>query len=123
MLVWYRLLNDRIIVKNRPIATLLSRVFLDQTVFAPSFIAVFFFSLEFMKQYDTKVSFLKLRTQYWDALKMNYLIWPTVQMANFFFVPLNYRLLVVNTVAIGWNGFLSYSSNKEVKSAANNDVM
>ncbi len=39
----------------------------------------------------------------YDTLIANWAIWPMVQLVNFRFVPLNYRLLFVNTLAIGWN--------------------
>ena len=35
-----------------------------------------------------------------------------VQMVNFFFVPLQYRLLVSNTVAVFWSAYLSMNANK-----------
>jgi hypothetical protein len=49
-----------------------------------------------------------------SALLNNWKIWPFIQLLNFKvrmchsepnvqFVPLNYRLLLVNTIALGWN--------------------
>jgi hypothetical protein len=54
----------------------------------------------------------KLRAEYRTALMANYQLWPFVQLVNFYYVPLHYRLAVVNTVAIGWNGYLSVLSGR-----------
>uniref|UniRef100_A0A8C6ZN18 Mitochondrial inner membrane protein Mpv17 n=1 Tax=Nothoprocta perdicaria TaxID=30464 RepID=A0A8C6ZN18_NOTPE len=48
---------------------------------------------------------------YVDALLTNYCIWPPVQAANFYFVPLNHRLAVVQCVAVVWNCYLSWKAN------------
>ena len=57
----------------------------------------------------------KLNHSYFAALKMNYLIWPAVQLVNFRFVPLQHRLMFVNVIAIGWNSYLSWLNAKGAK--------
>uniref|UniRef100_A0A493TGV4 Mitochondrial inner membrane protein Mpv17 n=1 Tax=Anas platyrhynchos platyrhynchos TaxID=8840 RepID=A0A493TGV4_ANAPP len=53
-----------------------------------------------------------LPQDYVDALLTNYCIWPPVQVANFYFVPLSHRLAVVQCVAIVWNCYLSWKANR-----------
>lgn len=43
----------------------------------------------------------KLETTYFSALSKNWMVWPVVQAINFKFVPLDYRVLVVNVVSLG----------------------
>lgn len=43
----------------------------------------------------------KLESTYTNALTKNWMVWPAVQMANFKFVPLEHRVLVVNVVSLG----------------------
>lgn len=50
----------------------------------------------------------RLAKAYLPGMKNNFLLWPWVQAANFKFVPLEHRVLVVNFVALGWNCYLSY---------------
>jgi protein Mpv17 len=101
-------------------AALFTRVFLDQVFFAPMFIACFFIGAGVLEGLDMATIREKLRAGYPSALAANYQLWPWVQLGNFYFVPLQYRLLVVNTgafdiclifahieVAIGWNSYLS----------------
>uniref|UniRef100_A0A803K827 Mitochondrial inner membrane protein Mpv17 n=1 Tax=Xenopus tropicalis TaxID=8364 RepID=A0A803K827_XENTR len=49
---------------------------------------------------------------YTDALITNYYIWPAVQVANFYFIPLYHRLAVVQCVAVIWNSYLSWKANQ-----------
>ncbi len=37
-------------------------------------------------------------------------IWPLAQMANFAFIPSHLQPIFVNFINIGWNTFLSYTS-------------
>ncbi|XP_033932000.1 mitochondrial inner membrane protein Mpv17 isoform X2 [Pseudochaenichthys georgianus] len=49
---------------------------------------------------------------YPDALISNYYLWPAVQMANFYFIPLHHRMAVVQIVAVAWNSYLTWKVNK-----------
>jgi protein Mpv17 len=77
----------------------------DQLVFAPTFIGVFLSSMAVLEGSSVQE---KLAKSYSSALTTNWMIWPFVQMVNFKLVPLDYRLLFVNVISIGWNCYLSY---------------
>lgn len=49
----------------------------------------------------------RLHDAYVPGLTKNFLIWPWVQFTNFKYVPMEYRILVVNVVSLGWNCYLS----------------
>ncbi|KAH6574361.1 hypothetical protein BASA50_001697 [Batrachochytrium salamandrivorans] len=106
MVIWYRLLSKNILLAS-PMQTLAARVSLDQLVFAPSFLAVFFAATGLMEGRSFSEVGTKLSAGYPDALVSNYKLWPAVQMINFYLVPLHYQALFVNVIALGWNTYLS----------------
>ncbi|KAG8536005.1 hypothetical protein GDO81_027301 [Engystomops pustulosus] len=75
---------------------------------APSLISMYM-CLGLLPSYLVLSHFLQ---DYKDALITNYYIWPAVQIANFYFIPLHYRLAVVQVVAIIWNSYLSWKANQ-----------
>lgn len=111
MVLWYRFLARNVSLST-PLQTLLARVALDQGVFAPVFLGVFFTYNGYMEGSTFDEIKVRLRTGYPSALAGNYMLWPAVQFFNFKFVPLNYQALTVNTVALGWNSFLSVQNKK-----------
>ncbi|KNE65450.1 hypothetical protein AMAG_11076 [Allomyces macrogynus ATCC 38327] len=107
---WYRFLDRRIVLRNaHPLTTLSARVAMDQFVFSPVSVATFFTVNTLLE--DGKLDMGKLKTKlsatYSTALVNNWKVWIPVQYANFWFVPVQHRLLVVNTVALGWNTYMS----------------
>jgi len=92
----------------------LKRLALDQLVFAPTFIPVFFSGLQFLDgNFDLKQLRGKLERDYVDTLVANYLLWVPAMLINFRLVPMQYQVLFSNAVGFGWNVFLSAVSHKE----------
>ncbi|KAH6574358.1 hypothetical protein BASA62_002451 [Batrachochytrium salamandrivorans] len=103
----YRLLSKNILLAS-PMPTLAARVSLDQLVFAPSFLAVFFAATGLMwRVAPSQRSAPRFCWLSRDAPVSNYKLWPAVQMINFYLVPpplpRHYRYVI----ALGWNTYLS----------------
>ncbi|KAI8362832.1 hypothetical protein BD560DRAFT_455524 [Blakeslea trispora] len=103
---WYRLVERKVTLKQ-PAQALVVKVALDQLCFSPFFIAAFFTGQGLFEGKSLNEIKEKLASGYTTALIGNYKIWPAVQIFNFYFTPLNYRLMVTNVVALGWNAYLS----------------
>ncbi|KAK2803524.1 Protein required for ethanol metabolism [Emmonsiellopsis sp. PD_5] len=100
---WYKFMERNIVLRS-PRLTLAARVCGDQLLFAPTHMFMFLSSMSIMEGSDP---LHKLKTTYWSGYQANLMIWPWVQAANFTFVPLHHRVLVVNLVSLGWNCILS----------------
>ncbi|KYO33357.1 protein Mpv17 [Alligator mississippiensis] len=64
---------------------------LDQAGFAPIFLGSFLAVAGAVNSLSAKENWEKIQRDYADTLVTNYYIWPAVQVANFYFIPLNYR--------------------------------
>ena len=53
------------------------------------------------------LGFAKVAADLWPTLIANWKLWPPANFINFRFVPLNYRVLFTNMVAVIWNIYLS----------------
>nr|XP_048702111.1 protein Mpv17 isoform X2 [Caretta caretta] len=96
---WYQLL-DRLIPGNTRMVAL-KKMVLDQAGFAPCFLGCFLAIAGALNGLSTEESWAKVRR-----------LWPAVQIANFYFIPLNHRLAVVQVVAVIWNSYLSWKANQ-----------
>ncbi|XP_046877640.1 protein Mpv17 isoform X1 [Hypomesus transpacificus] len=107
---WYKVL-DRLVTGTTKTAAL-QKMLLDQVCFAPCFLASFLGISGSLNGLSLEDNIHKLERDYTDALISNYYLWPPVQIANFYFIPLQHRLAVVQIVAVAWNSYLSWKANK-----------
>lgn len=105
---WYKLLNRvRVPYFDSAVAKTVGQVVLDQAVFAPFVgIPMYYSVMTMMEGGDRSDIERKISDNWWRTLQTNWQVWPAVQAANFGFVPVQLRLLVVNVVSIGWNCYL-----------------
>ncbi|KAG8532990.1 uncharacterized protein KY384_001772 [Bacidia gigantensis] len=101
--LWFSFLARRINFPGRPVITTLSRVGVDQTVFASTNMFCFLTSMAYMEGKDPQQA---LREKYFEALKKNWILWPPVQAINLSIVPADARVFVVNIVSLGKSSLL-----------------
>lgn len=105
---WYRFLDKRIGSGGKIVA--FKKVFVDQTLMAPVVIAGFLTIVGLLQKHNLKAVKEELSDNYVDVLLMNYRVWPMVQAINFYFIPLQYQVLYVQSFALAWNTYLCYKT-------------
>jgi len=108
---WYGFLERRIVMKT-PAMTALAKMATDQLVFAPIFLFNFMGLMGFLNGLNSRQIESDIRANYGDVMYRNYQLWPAAQMINFGLVPLQHRVLFAQIVAVFWNTYLSYKTNR-----------
>lgn len=93
------------------------KLLLDQCVFAPAFLAGNISLLTLLKTRSTQEVKQEIKRSYVKLLKLNYTFWPFVQMLNFYFIPLAYRVVFGSCAALIWNTLFSYKLYNQKKKA------
>ncbi|KAF5269265.1 hypothetical protein FQR65_LT02566 [Abscondita terminalis] len=105
---WYRFLDKRIGSKGS--AVVLKKLALDQGALTPIFIVLFLTVLGTVQRHNFEFTVNEIKRNYTDILINNYKLWPGVQLINFYLVPLQYQILLVQVVALIWNIYLSWKT-------------
>ncbi|OAD62306.1 Protein Mpv17 [Eufriesea mexicana] len=106
---WYGILDKYVGSKGGMVV--LKKVSYDQLFFAPAFLAVLLSTIGILQGNDLEQLKVKLYNEYPDILKNNYKLWPMVQLFNFYFIPLQYQVLIVQSIALLWNTYISYRTS------------
>lgn len=94
------------------------KVVVDQTAGAPLYIYTYYIITNTIQKLTAEpdrgvVDVLeeteeRARHMLWPTMLKHWKVWPAVHSMNFYFVPLQHRVLVQNTVLVGWSGYLSH---------------
>lgn len=106
---WYLVMEK--MVKFQGGKAALTKMLLDQGLFAPCFLAVFVSVASSLQGLGVTEIRENLASNYTDILVTNWKIWPATQLVNFYFTPFQHRILVVNIVALFWNTYLASKTN------------
>ncbi|GAA6020519.1 hypothetical protein JCM11491_001383 [Sporobolomyces phaffii] len=87
---------------------LLKRVAADQLGMAPISLLIFLFSMSLLEGLNGEETQEKIKNNYWPILFVNWQVWPLLQLINFRYVPLKYRVPFGSILGILWTGFLSF---------------
>ncbi|KAG6598128.1 SYM1 protein [Phytophthora cinnamomi] len=108
---WYNFLERA--VRGKGAAAVAKKIAADQLVFSPPLSLAFFTyagcseGKPLRDTVDTAVAKLP------PTLAVNWTVWPLVHVCTFGFVPLQYRILFINVVNVGWSAFLSRMASKD----------
>lgn len=89
---------------------LLVKVLLQQGVFTPPFLLFTLAYINYFLSMDVTKTVREVKNAYAVALFTNWKVWTVAQAVNFKAVPLDYRVLFGNLVALWWNVYLSMLS-------------
>ncbi|OLL24563.1 Protein sym1 [Neolecta irregularis DAH-3] len=92
----------------------LMRVGVDQCIFAPIGLCVFFTFMGLSEGHGISGVKRKLNDGYSRALGSNFVVWPAVQFINFKVMPLRFQIPFVSTVGIFWTMYLSLTNASDV---------
>eukprot|EP01006_Ploeotia_vitrea_P001064 TRINITY_DN104139_c0_g1_i1.p2 TRINITY_DN104139_c0_g1~~TRINITY_DN104139_c0_g1_i1.p2 ORF type:complete len:215 (+),score=110.30 TRINITY_DN104139_c0_g1_i1:30-647(+) len=110
---WFGIL-DKLVKVGSPGQQVLKKVALDQAIFGPLINGCFITSFALLEgHFDVDYIAGKFKNDFFDILKVNWVVWPVAQLINFRYVPLSHRVLFVNCVNVGWSAFLSYMGTRE----------
>ncbi|KAG2471168.1 peroxisomal membrane protein 2 [Polypterus senegalus] len=87
--------------------SILKRLLLDRLIFAPAFLLLFFLVMNFLEGKSWSTLQDKVKKGYWTALKMNWKVWTPFQFININYVPVQFRVLFANFVALFWYAYLA----------------
>jgi protein Mpv17 len=93
----------------------------DQAIFAPSIITMFFITTSLMEGKSASEIKDKLDRDLLTAVKGNYLLWPAAQLINFTLIPTKFAVLYVSNVAVCWNTYICWLTSREDSESAIND--
>lgn len=99
---------DKLFGPTSSVLVLGRKLLFDQGLCAPIFLLGNITTLTLLKSQSFEEVRRELHRSYFNLLKMNYTFWPFVQLLNFYFIPLTYRVLFGSTAALMWNTMFSY---------------
>ncbi|XP_069703418.1 mpv17-like protein 2 isoform X2 [Periplaneta americana] len=104
--VFYKFL-DRSLPK-RDFRSISKKVLLDQLIASPVCICIFFFGMGYLEGHTWDEIVSESRRKFLSIYMVDWLVWPPVQMINFYFLSPKYRVIYINIVTMLYDVFLSY---------------
>ncbi|KAL7558654.1 hypothetical protein ACA910_010030 [Epithemia clementina (nom. ined.)] len=89
------------------------KVLIDQTIWCPIFMSVFFTYLGLVDGDSFSAIGNKIKTDLLSACQGSWKVWPLVHAINFKFISTKHRLVFINSVQIAFNIFLSLIGTKK----------
>ncbi|RLN86816.1 hypothetical protein BBJ28_00018463 [Nothophytophthora sp. Chile5] len=102
---WYNFLEKA--VRGKHTAAVVKKIAADQLMFSPPLSLAFFTYAGCSEGKPLRETVETALTKLPPTLAVNWTVWPLVHVCTFGFVPLQYRVLFINVMNIGWSAFLS----------------
>ena len=104
---WYHQIVPRTFPGTTKI-DLAKKVIADQLIFGPVLVTSFFLVMPMFEFKNPAQCVDRWKKEFFSTMQRNWLVWGPIQIFNFNFVPLQYRILVNNLVSIPWSGYLAW---------------
>jgi hypothetical protein len=110
---WYAYLEKSVasLRLKQPALSFAVKLATNQLVMTPPVLLFTLMYIQYFLSGNVTKSVQTVKRQYAVALFTNWKVWTVAQTINFTVVPLDYRVLFGNVVALWWNTYLSVTSS------------
>ncbi|XP_050714500.1 mpv17-like protein 2 [Eriocheir sinensis] len=103
---WYLLLDRRL--PGRSMAVVLKKLLVDQLLFSPLCLTVFFLSLGVFRGGGVNEFVSDVQQKGWRLYVAECLVWPPAQLVNFYLLPTKFRVLYDNSISLMFDIYTSH---------------
>ncbi|XP_069987443.1 mpv17-like protein 2 isoform X2 [Penaeus vannamei] len=119
---WYNLLDRKL--PGRTLKVVIKKLLVDQLIFSPVCITIFFISFGLFKGGDWDDFFRDIEHRGIRLYTAEWFVWPPAQLVNFYWLPTKYRVLYDNTISLVFDIYTSYICyDMEIKKEEDNDYV
>ncbi|XP_031840415.2 mpv17-like protein [Nomia melanderi] len=114
---WYKWLDT--FCKGKTMKIVLAKLFVDQFVFTPPLIIVFYISMSLME--NKADIFNECKAKFVQTFKTSCMYWLPVQFLNFLLIPASLRVTFVSIAAFCWVNILCYVKRAPISECDQNN--
>jgi len=119
-LIWVPISNRWILFAEKafpvpPVRNLFLKVGIDQFFLGSLLTLIAFHYNELLSGHTMEDVRNKISAHFMIVMKLAWSVWIPAQLFNFYVMPLHYRVVFVQVVALGWNCYMSYILHKKVE--------
>lgn len=93
--------------KDATVVDGIKRVLIDRIIFAPPFLLLFLYIVPMLEGSGHQAAVKKIKETFLPVLFMNWRVWTVFQFININYIPLKYRVLFGNAIALLWSIYLA----------------
>ena len=93
---------------GRSLVVVLKKLLVDQLLFSPVCLTVFFLSLGLFQGGDWTSFVSDVRHKGWQLYAAEWLVWPPAQLVNFYLLPTKFRVLYDNSISLMFDIYTSH---------------
>mmetsp|Transcript_20534 Transcript_20534/g.29688 ORF Transcript_20534/g.29688 Transcript_20534/m.29688 type:complete len:251 (-) Transcript_20534:172-924(-) len=108
---WYVFLDKA--VPGTQMIPVIKRVFFDEFVFTPPYIALLMGLVWGMEGNKPSEIPKMIGAEFWNIMIFDWSVYIPVQLVNFRYFPVKYQVLVINICGVGWNTFVSWRASHQ----------
>jgi len=121
---WFHTFLDKVVFRRanqKSKIVVIAKVLLDQLIFAPVFISLYFYLSGIMSEKKISDISKSIRKDLWGIMKGNWGVWVPTNVIGYGLIPLNLRVLWGNVINIFWTAYLITKVNKKSAVKAGQD--
>lgn len=112
---WYSAL-DKYVTRGTRTATTVRKILLDQVLFLPLYLLIYLTILAALRGDRLQEINSRIKRDMYPALMDSYKVWPLAQTINFYLLPLKFRIIFINAIALFWNMYIGWKAEKKLES-------